>query len=195
MSVADREKWNSKYSRKDFQPVTAPVMLLQNLEYFKPGTVLDVASGDGAAALYLAQKSQFKVTAIDISNVALSRLQQQAADLEVSIETHSLDLDAPQALAALGQFDNLCLFRFKPSLELVQRLAEQLKIGGRLIIATFNHHQPNFNLKFCLQPKELVAVDHSLQLISYHTSSELPFYDTYIFEKNGSTRRACETIV
>lgn len=193
MSNADRERWNQKYAKKLDTPSEAPPILLQNLSYFQAGTVLDVACGDGAAALFLARQAEFEVTALDISDVAINRLQQFARQQQLKVNTLCFDLEDATAFSDVGEFNNICLFRFKPTAELLVQIARLLAEKGRLIIATFNqlhHQQTGFNPRFCLQPEELLFKNQpflesaGLRLISYHSSEQSPFCDSYIFEKS-----------
>ena len=57
--------------------------------------VLDVASGDGRNALWLATQG-FTFTAIDISASAVATLQSTAAARAVAIATRVVDLDMPR---------------------------------------------------------------------------------------------------
>ncbi len=187
MSHTDRERWNQKYTSKGDSPSEVPAIFLQNLTYFQKGSVLDVASGDGAIALYLASKQSFNVTALDISEVGLQRLSAFASERNLSIKTLCVDLDELQDSSHLGSFDNICLFRYKPTLALLERLAAHLNKGGRLIVSTFNqlHHQhTGFNQQFCLYSDELVAAaNQGLSLLSYYSNQQAPYCDSYVFEK------------
>ena len=188
MSHTDRERWNKKYASKGDSPGEVPAVLLQNLSYFQTGSVLDIASGDGAIALYLASQQRFNVSALDISEIGLQRLSAFADQRNLSITTLCVDLDEQQDWSHLGSFDNICLFRYKPTLDLLKRLAAHLNEGGRLIVSTFNqlHHQhTGFNQQFCLKPDELIGVaNQGLSLLSYQSNQQTPFCDSYVFEKN-----------
>src|SRR6185312_1319124 len=54
------------------------VQLVATVSDLKPGTALDVGSGEGSDAIWLAQRG-WQVTAVDISQVALDRAAQEAA--------------------------------------------------------------------------------------------------------------------
>lgn len=190
MSSADRERWNQKYADKGSSLSEVPLILLQNLTYFQKGSVLDVASGDGAIAIYLASKPGFNVSALDISEIGLQRLSDFADERGLKVNTLCIDLEEFHDWPCLGQFDNICIFRYKPTLVLIERLTMLLAEGGRLIVSTFNqlHHQhTGFNQQFCLEPNELSDVaGKGLNLLSYHSSEQSPFCDSYIFEKSTS---------
>lgn len=61
-----REKWNRRYADKSGGLSSVPVALELGWPLLRPGSVLDLASGDGGSALFLA-KHGFSVTAVDIA--------------------------------------------------------------------------------------------------------------------------------
>lgn len=187
--VAEQDKWDIKYRAR---PLTLPnpiAYIKQSTNLMLPGRVLDVASGDGAAALYLA-KAGFKVTAVDISSEALSRLELFAQQLDVEIYTHHLDLNNADSYAQLldqGPFENIVITRYKPSDTCWNSVVELLADNGRLFFTSFNmmqHSQNGFNKNFCLAPGEFTAKDPRLHLLysaSIHKDGN--FLDEYLFEK------------
>ena len=149
---ADRQKWNRRFADKPLNRPQVPGFLQAAWDRLQPGTALELACGDGAGALYLAEQG-FAVTAVDIAEVALERLKGFAEDASVSVDTRALDLDDLDALPALGRFDNLLAFHFKPAPALWARLPELLVPGGRLMLSTFNleqHRAKGFAERFCL---------------------------------------------
>lgn len=61
------------------------------LNYLKTGTVLDLGAGEGRNSLFLAEQG-FKVTAIDISSVAIEKVKKLAAERNLQIETQVADI-------------------------------------------------------------------------------------------------------
>lgn len=181
---ADRRKWDQRFSNKPNRAPGAPGYLTEACQQLSPGSVLDLASGDGAAALYLAEKG-FEVTATDISKVALNRLQGFAEQRGLMISTRTLDLDNPQEVLTLGRFNNVVVFHFKPSDTLWQLLPQLLVPGGHLMLSTFNvrHHQENgFSRRFCLEPGEWCQVHPALTLCQYQSVERHGDYmDDYLF--------------
>ena len=182
----DARKWNRIFTGRPVRPPTPPEFISRQYQQLKPGNVLDVASGDGASALFLADRG-FDVTAIDISSEGLNRLKAFAADRQLDINTRLIDLDLPNALSALETYDNIVICRFKPATTLWRSLVEHLAPGGFLALSTFNsaHHQTTgFPQRFCLEPEELRFVHPELELMLYETSQPgEAAVDSYLFQR------------
>lgn len=108
----------------------------------RPGSALDVGSGEGADAIWLARQG-WRVTAVDISSVALARAAERAAEDEALAGRivwvhHDLTTSPPPA----GTFDLVSAqFMHLPldlRTELYQRLAASVAPGGTLLIV--GHH-------------------------------------------------------
>ena len=180
----DRQKWNRIFSGRAELAPTAPEFLSRHGDALNKGSVLDIACGDGAAALFLAAAG-FEVTAVDISDTGLTRLRQFAQAKELDIRTCQVDLDQPNGLADLPLFDNIVISRFKPPAELWPSLVAPLAPNGVLAITTFNlahHRATGFAERFCLVPAELQHIHPQLQLILYETTDQGdPAMDSYLF--------------
>ena len=185
MASTDLKKWNTRYARAERVFPNPPAALQVTLPYLLSGSILDIASGEGAVALSLAQSSQFEVTALDISDVGLANLKMFANDKKIHLQTMCLDLDTSD-FNQLSHFDNICIYRYKPSVDLILKLSEKLSENGRLVISTFNqrqHIEQGFNERFCLQDNEFDNVSNQLQLIKFIRSVKAPYTDTYIWQK------------
>src|SRR6266550_1065379 len=99
MSLDDQIRWDRQYGQSDRseKPSTFLKQILDEGHWdIAPGRALDIASGAGRNALFLAAKG-FAVTAVDISQVGLDQGARRAA------EACALDLLAagrPRALPA-----------------------------------------------------------------------------------------------
>lgn len=183
---ADKIKWDQRYSNKPLTVPSVPRTLPIFLSDLNPGSVLDVACGDGAAALFLAEHS-FNVTAIDISQSALSRLDYFSSQKHLDIDTRCIDLDDVATIESLPLFDNIVICSFKPSMSLFMQLVSRLKPGGKFFFSTFNelkHQETGFSLKFCVQQDEFKASYSNLKLENYQRDSVLGI-DSYLFEKHS----------
>jgi len=178
-------KWNTRYAQAGRKIPTPPAALIAAVPYLRPGKLLDIACGEGAVALFLAQLAQFEVSALDISDIGLANLEQFAKDKNLHLSTLCVDLDG-QGVDQLAKFENICIFRYKPSVDLILKLSDKLTFGGRLIISTFNqrqHIEHGFASRFCLQDHEFDDVGADLEPLAYLRSNSAPFTDTYIFQK------------
>lgn len=201
---ADKLRWNKRFTEKPRVPPTPPEFVVQCSDLLSSGRVLDVASGDGAVALYLAAQGA-QVTALDISDVALERLASFAAERALNIKTYCLDLDEIASSNDLaegivgenyinqsktGYFDTVTMAYFKPSTILLSALADLLCPNGYLLLTTFNmqhHTATGFSQRFCLQANELVAIeviDPRLTCVNYQSVNRNgKFMDDYLFQK------------
>lgn len=104
-----------------------------------PGTALDVGSGEGADAIWLASRG-WKVTGVDVSQVVLDRAARHAAEAGVDVTWRQADVTAWDPAPA--QFDLVSaqyLHLPRPARDaLHRRLAAAVRPGGTLLIV--GHH-------------------------------------------------------
>lgn len=138
------------------------------------GKILDVATGRGRHAIYLASKG-FSVHGIDRDADALHDLQAQADKAGLSsITTESIDLEIdPQHPPDLGTavYDVILVFfyLYRP---LFPQLIQALKSGGVIVYETFlldNHirRQHPRRKEFCLEANELITLLQGLRILHY----------------------------
>lgn len=95
----------------------------------KGGTVLDLAGGIGRHALWLAKRN-WQVTVVDISEVAIRKLEQKAQELDLTLEL--LALDVKEYLFKPTCFDLIVMF-YHFDRDICPRVLSALKPGGFLI--------------------------------------------------------------
>jgi SAM-dependent methyltransferase len=139
--AAEAAAWNAKYSeRGEKQRIWSGnpnVALVREVEELAPGRALDLGCGEGADAIWLAERG-WRVTAVDISSVALERAAEHAADrqvaerigfrrldLAVEFPDGSYDLVSAQFLHTRGEL---------PREEVLRRAAATVAPGGVLLI-------------------------------------------------------------
>ncbi|MEO8889685.1 MAG: class I SAM-dependent methyltransferase [Jatrophihabitantaceae bacterium] len=117
--------------------------LVEHATDLSPGTALDVGSGEGADAIWLASRG-WDVTGIDVSTVALDRAAERAAALgaEIADRITWRQADVMTWDPAPQQFD-LVSAQFmhlppEPLVALHRRLAAAVRPGGSLLIV--GHH-------------------------------------------------------
>lgn len=81
----NQESWNNT-QKQDWFNLEPNKLLVETIEGINPGTALDVATGEGRNAIYLAQKG-WNVTGFDIDNKALKSIQKRAKKMKLNINT------------------------------------------------------------------------------------------------------------
>lgn len=186
-SNLDRKKtWNERYQAKPDQALQPEPFLIDHLSYLKPGSVLDIACGDGRNSIFLAEKG-FKVTGLDFSEIAIDRLRKVADAKNLNIETIEMDLSLDDGFSALKKFDNLIIIHFKLSDVLLDQIPNLLNPGGLFLYYTFNQKQAetsSFPEAFCLEEAVLVDKKWKLEMFKYTTTGDNQgFRDGYLFRK------------
>jgi len=176
VTEADRAKWDERWrDRAGDGPAAPEPFLVREVPRLPRGRALDVASGDGRNALWLAGQG-FAVSAVDVSPVAVAPLQRAAATQGLTVAARAADLDAPGALVGFGPFNGLVVVRFKPSPTQWAALLDVLHPGGRVLLCSFGrgqHERHGFPLAFCLNRAELAAeLEPRLRLLDWRSFEE-----------------------
>lgn len=106
------------------------------LELSSTTRVLDIASGSGASAMFLAERFGCEVVGIDYSRKNVEEANARAADGNLQSRVHFQEADAEHLPFAEASFDavvcecSLCLFPDKATA--VREIARVLRVGGRL---------------------------------------------------------------
>lgn len=128
--------WNARWREKALTANwQADSWLLKVRPFLSAGSVLDIACGMGRNSIYLADQG-FAVTAVDMSEVALSLLKTEAQRRGLKIETLLLDLENAPVLPT-GPFDLLLNFFYLHRPLLPQELA-RVRPGGVVVVRTFS---------------------------------------------------------
>ncbi len=148
--------------------------LIQQLHRLPRGKALDVASGSGRHALFLASLG-YQVEAVDRDEQALTQLSAVARTRHLSgISSRVLDLEqSPPQEPNLGHetYDAILIF-FYLNRPLLPYLIDALKPGGVLLYETFtveNHIRRRHpkRQEFCLAPCELLSLISGLRILHY----------------------------
>lgn len=165
-----QQKWDERYrqSESDVGPDDAALVLTQNAHLLPvAGAALDLASGVGANALFLARHG-LQAQAWDISPVAIDRLQQVAAQHHLCV--HARVRDVASEPPEPESFDVIVVSRFLDR-RLVSPLMEALIPGGLLFYQTFitdrvSDKGPD-NCAYRLARNELLTLFSWLRILVY----------------------------
>jgi SAM-dependent methyltransferase len=136
--------WDRRYAEKDhIWSGRVNQVLADVASHLEPGTALDLGAGEGADAVWLAGRG-WQVTAVDVSETALSRASDAAAEAgvadRISFRRCDLATDFPS-----GRFDLVSAQYLHSPLEfpratVLRNAAAAVGDGGRLLIV--DHAEP-----------------------------------------------------
>lgn len=182
--------WNEKFSAEDYLYGTQPNDFLKAMSSLLPQTskVLCIGEGEGRNAVYLATLGH-QVTAVDASEVGLSKAQKLAQQKNTTIETLVCDLSDFDF--GVEQWDAIIsIFCHLPE-QLRQKVHGQiptgLKPGGFVIIEGYHPKQLSFNtggpknLEFLMSAQQLKT---ELETLEWQHLTEL---ERNIIEGSGHT--------
>lgn len=135
-------QWDERYAAADavWSGQVNPTLVAQ-VTNLSPGRVLEVAAGEGADAIWLAEAG-WQVTALDFSTVALERARQAAAARGVGEQIEFLHADLNQWEPGDTEFDLVTVHFLQitePDRSLIYRkLGDAVAVGGRLLVV--GHH-------------------------------------------------------
>lgn len=140
----DSSDWDQRYASRDRLWSPAPNdVLVAAVAGLRPGRALDLGCGEGADALWLAERG-WKVTAVDFSSVALERA--RAAARSRGLELCWVRADLRSYMPSNAPFDLVTLlFIHLPPAErpaLLARTAALVAPGGTLIVAGHDRSNP-----------------------------------------------------
>tara|TARA_Y100001934_G_scaffold66733_1_gene82854 strand:+ start:7378 stop:7938 length:561 start_codon:yes stop_codon:yes gene_type:complete len=162
-----RDKWNRIYA--DRTEPGAPATALVRYAHLLPATgdALDVASGLGANARFLADRG-LAAQAWDVSDVAITRIRHPG----VTASTRDVEANPP----APDSFDVIVVSRFLDR-PLCSHLAAALRPGGLLIYQTFVIDKPEgvgpSNPDFLLREGELLELFSGLTVLAFHDEGQV----------------------
>lgn len=150
----DRAFWDARYleSHRIWSGNPNP-QLVDEVAGLPPGSALDVGCGEGADTLWLAQRG-WRVTAVDISGVALERAREHVEAAGAGHRVTWVQADLTEGAEVGGPFDLVSAqFLQLPAAQqplLHRRLAELVGPGGTLLVVA--HHPSDLDLPQVRRP-------------------------------------------
>lgn len=137
-----REFWDERYAASHRVWSGRPnARLVEHAADLTPGTALDVGCGEGADAVWLAQRG-WEVTGLDLSQVALDKARRHAEDAGVADRTTWVQADLRAGDPLPGPFDLVSAFYLHvPAADFARvyaALADAVAPGGALLAV--GHH-------------------------------------------------------
>jgi SAM-dependent methyltransferase len=142
--MSQEEFWDARYRENDRIWSGNPnVVLVREVAGLTPGAALDLGCGEGADAVWLARQG-WKVTAVDISTVALERAAAHAADAGVAdridFQRHDLGTSFPAGTFDLVSAQFLHSRGELPRERILRTAAGAVTPGGVLLIEGHADH-------------------------------------------------------
>ncbi|GAA2208842.1 NAD(P)/FAD-dependent oxidoreductase [Nonomuraea monospora] len=137
--LTEEEAWDGRYRQSERIWSGAPnAVLVQEVSELPPGRALDLGSGEGGDAIWLAAKG-WQVTAVDISGVALRRAARHAEEAgvgeRVDWQRHDLGASFPEGVYDLVSACYLHSAGDMPREKILRRAAAAVAPGGVLLVA------------------------------------------------------------
>lgn len=185
---SDQERWDKKYQGEEFAYGKKPnAFLKKHLSSLEKGVALDLASGEGRNAVFLAQAG-WKVDAVDISPVGVRKARRLAKEAGVRINFRQADLDFYPI--AKEKYDLISILYFWDR-RLIPRIKRGLKKGGRILFETYTFETLFRGLEGPREAKYLLKANELLDLFR---DFRVLFYREGIF-REGGRRKAIASLI
>lgn len=141
--MTQRDIWNQRYEQRGAVWGSGPNQFVADrLAGVQPCRVLDLASGQGRNAIWLAQQGH-EVTAVDISDVAAPQGAEAAAAVGVAVDFIAANLETWEPPAESYDLVLLAYFQAPPVIRKAvhEKAARALVPGGRVFVVA--HHRDN----------------------------------------------------
>lgn len=142
--TSDEEFWDTRYRQSDQIWSGNPnAVLVREVTGLEPGSALDLGCGEGADAIWLARRG-WRVTAVDISQVALDRAARYAAEADVAgridWQRHDLGVSFPAGTFDLVSAHFLHSHGDMPRERILRTAASAVVPGGVLLVVGHAGH-------------------------------------------------------
>jgi SAM-dependent methyltransferase len=170
MTTGDQVRWDRQHAAghgSDHASGFLKEILLSDSWPIPRGRALDIATGKGRNAIFLAEQG-FDVVAIDVSPVALDEARQRAAGKSLSISWQQADLERIELPEAT--YDLVVDFNYLQR-SLIPQIKAALKPGGHAIFETYLIGQEILghpkNPAYLLRQNELLELFRDFRVLFY----------------------------
>ena len=185
--IGDIAYWDEKFANRENKLLSPEKSLIENIRYFKKGTVLDIDCGDGRNSIFLIENG-FKVTGVDFSSKALTRLDMFVRKNNFTVNLEQIDLSKPNSLSDIGLFDNIVINHYRLNKEQLADIENHITDDGILFISGFgDNHKTDSKIRKedLIQHTDFEDINKAFELINYtENQDERGVIVTYIFRKN-----------
>ncbi|MBM4055898.1 MAG: class I SAM-dependent methyltransferase [Planctomycetes bacterium] len=169
-SEQDKLFWDTRYKTEEYIFGKEPVAFLrEHIELLPKGKALDIATGEGRNAVFLA-KSGFVVDCCDVSEIAIEKAKNLAAQNNVQINAFVADLEEYEL--PKNSYEVITCFYYLQR-DLIPQMKEALKKGGMIVYETFTleNIEHGFdgpkNKEYLLEMNELLNFFRDFKIIMY----------------------------
>jgi hypothetical protein len=132
--AAERQRWNSWLTEDTGFNHKPNQTLVDAVKGRKPGTALDIATGQGRNAVYLATQG-WKVTGVDIADQGLAMAREEAAKQKVKLETVQSEIEKYDL--GTNKWDLVTMIYAGNDAKLLERIKPSIKKGGLFVTEYF----------------------------------------------------------
>lgn len=131
---AERARWNRWLTEGRGFNHRPNQLLVDTVKGRKPGTALDIATGQGRNSIFLATQG-WKVTGVDISDEGLRLTREEAAHEKVKVDTVQQDIDKYDL--GTEKWDLVTMIYAGDDTKLLERIKPAVKKGGLFVTEYF----------------------------------------------------------
>lgn len=200
MAQQSVEFWDNIFSEANngqmYSPLSDPVLSSANQHFgdLRGKKLLDIGSGDGQASLFFAQQGA-EVTAIDLSQVAVDRLNRLVA--EHGLHNLHAQRAAAEDIASLGRFDHvfgsMILHHIEPFADFARDLRQAVAPGGtafffensaasRILIWFRSHVVGRFGVAKFGDPEESPLEPREIDALRRHFTVDIEYPELLFFQ-------------
>ncbi|WP_169569939.1 class I SAM-dependent methyltransferase [Sneathiella limimaris] len=140
-----QDYWNDRYASKDLIWSAGPNQFFKTeVDNLKPGKAIDLASGEGRNALYLAELG-WNIKAVDFSEVALEKAEKIASGRHLKDKIEFINADLNTYLLPKSSFDLVAIIYLQlpqdQMIPIIHKAVHAVAPGGTFLM--IGHHSQN----------------------------------------------------